>query len=122
MSKRVNSLRTSNNSTLIKPLMYLAVIERNLQKQSVDNQWLRVSNGQAIIFRLLTVIGPLLIGGVRTSTRARQHSARASLYFTPEQLAELKRRFPPRKLEGLKCFSWLPPRRQNRPKEKRRAA
>jgi len=39
-------------------------------------------------------------------------------YFPPEQFAELKGRFPPRKLEGLKRFSWLPPRRQNRSKEK----
>jgi len=28
----------------------------------------------------------------------------SALPFTPEQLAEMKRRFPPRKLEGLKCF------------------
>ena len=44
----------------------------------------------------------------------------SALPFTPEQLAEMKKRFPPRKLEGLKCFCWLPP--QRRPKEKRRAA
>ena len=43
-------------------------------------------------------------------------------YFPPEQLAELKRRFPPRKLEGLDCFSWRPPRGQNRAKKNRRAA
>ena len=46
----------------------------------------------------------------------------SAIPFQPEQLAELKRRFPPRKLEGLKCFCWLPPRRQIRPEEKRRAA
>ena len=42
--------------------------------------------------------------------------------FTSEQLVEMKRRFPPRKLEGLKCFCWLPPRRQKQPRETRRAA
>ena len=46
----------------------------------------------------------------------------SALPFTPEQLAEMKRRFPPRKLEGLKCFCWLPPRRQKQPRETRRAA
>jgi hypothetical protein len=46
----------------------------------------------------------------------------SALPFTPEQLAEMRRRFPPRKLEGLKCFSWRPLKRQARPKEKRRAA
>ena len=45
----------------------------------------------------------------------------SALPFTPEQLGEMKKRFPPRKLEGLKCFSWLPPRRR-RAEEKRRAA
>jgi hypothetical protein len=45
----------------------------------------------------------------------------SAIPFTPEQLAEMKKRFPPRKLEGLKCFSWLPPRRR-RAEEKRRAA
>ena len=29
-------------------------------------------------------------------------------YFPSEQLAELKRRFPPRKLEGLIGFDWCP--------------
>jgi hypothetical protein len=48
--------------------------------------------------------------------------AGSAIPFTPEQLAEMKRRFPPRKLEGLNCFSWLPPKRQNRSKERRRAA
>jgi hypothetical protein len=46
----------------------------------------------------------------------------SALPFTPEQLAEMRRRFPPRKLERLKCFSWRPLKRQARPKEKRRAA
>ena len=46
----------------------------------------------------------------------------SALPFTPEQLAEMKRRFPPRKLEGLKCFCWRPPRRSNRAREKQRAA
>jgi hypothetical protein len=46
----------------------------------------------------------------------------SAIPFTPEQLAEMKRRFPPKKLEGLKCFCWLPPRQRNRAKEKRRAA
>jgi len=44
------------------------------------------------------------------------------LPFTPEQLPEMKRRYPPRKLEGLYHFRWRPPKRQNRSKEKRRAA
>jgi hypothetical protein len=43
-------------------------------------------------------------------------------YFPPEQFAELKRRFPPRKLEGLIGFDWRLPRRKNGPKENRRAA
>ena len=43
-------------------------------------------------------------------------------HFPLEQLAELKRRFPPRKLEGLMRFSWLPPRRGNQAKKPRRAA
>ena len=30
----------------------------------------------------------------------------------PEELAELKRRFPPRKLEGLSCFCWSRPGRK----------
>ena len=46
----------------------------------------------------------------------------SALPFTPEQLAEVKRRYPPRKLEGLDCFSWRPPRGQNRAKKNRRAA
>ena len=46
----------------------------------------------------------------------------SAIPFETEQLAEMKRRFPPRKLEGLKCFCWRPPRRQIRPEEKRRAA
>src|SRR5262249_1818506 len=33
----------------------------------------------------------------------------SAIPFQPEQLAEMKRRFPPKKLEGLKCFCWLPP-------------
>ena len=48
--------------------------------------------------------------------------AGSALPFTPEQLAEMKRRFPPRKLEGLKCFSWLPPHRRDQAKGKRPAA
>ena len=43
-------------------------------------------------------------------------------HFPSEQHAELKRRFPPRKLEGLKHFSWLPPRQRNQAKKRRRAA
>jgi hypothetical protein len=42
--------------------------------------------------------------------------------FPSDQIAELKRRFPPRKLEGLIGFDWHPPRRQGQAKEKRRAA
>ena len=42
--------------------------------------------------------------------------------FPSEQIAELKRRFPPRKLEGLIGFDWCPPRRQKQPKETRRVA
>jgi hypothetical protein len=44
------------------------------------------------------------------------------LPFTPQQLPEMKRRYPPRKLEGLEHFCWRPPRRQKQPKEKRGAA
>ncbi len=44
------------------------------------------------------------------------------LPFTPQQLPEMKRRYPPRKLEGLDYFCWRLPKRQNRSKEKRRAA
>jgi hypothetical protein len=43
-------------------------------------------------------------------------------YFPPGQFAELKKRFPPRKLEGLDHFSWYSPRRQNQIKKNRRAA
>jgi hypothetical protein len=50
------------------------------------------------------------------------HVPGSAIPFQPEQLAEMKKRFPPRKLEGLKCFCWLPPRRRIRAKEKRRAA
>jgi hypothetical protein len=46
----------------------------------------------------------------------------SAIPFETEQLAEMKRRFPPRKLEGLKCFCWRPPKRQSRAKEKGRAA
>ena len=42
--------------------------------------------------------------------------------FPSDQIAELKRRFPPRKLEGLIGFDWCLPRRQGQAKEKRRAA
>jgi hypothetical protein len=42
------------------------------------------------------------------------------LPFTPQQLPDMKRRYPPRKLEGLEYFCWRPPQRQ--PKENRRAA
>ena len=42
--------------------------------------------------------------------------------FPSDQIAELKRRFPPRKLEGLIGFDWCPPRRRIQPKETRRAA
>jgi hypothetical protein len=43
-------------------------------------------------------------------------------YFPSEQIAELKRRFPPQKLEGLIDFRWRLPRRQKLPKKTRRAA
>jgi hypothetical protein len=43
-------------------------------------------------------------------------------YFPSEQLAELKRRFPPQKLEGLIGFDWFLPDRHARPNKKRRAA
>ena len=42
--------------------------------------------------------------------------------FPSDQIAELKRRFPPRKLEGLIGFRWRPPQRQKQAKETRRAA
>ena len=42
--------------------------------------------------------------------------------FPSEQLAEMKRRYPPRKLEGLDSFRWHPPQRQKQPKQTRRAA
>ena len=48
--------------------------------------------------------------------------AGSALPFSPEQLAEMKRRFPPKKLEGLQCFCWLPPRRRKQPNETRQAA
>jgi hypothetical protein len=44
------------------------------------------------------------------------------LPFTPQQLPEMKRRYPPRKLEGLEYFCWRSPQRQARPKEMQRAA
>jgi hypothetical protein len=44
------------------------------------------------------------------------------LPFAPQQLPEMKRRYPPRKLEGLEHFCWRPPQRRARAKEKRRAA
>ena len=44
------------------------------------------------------------------------------LPFTPQQLPEMKRRYPPRKLEGLEYFCWRSRQRKNRAKEKRRAA
>jgi hypothetical protein len=34
-------------------------------------------------------------------------------YFPSEQIAELKRRFPPRKLDGMIGFRWRLPRRQD---------
>jgi hypothetical protein len=43
-------------------------------------------------------------------------------YFPAEQFAELKGRFPPRKLEGLEWFNWRPPRRQKHAKQNKRAA
>jgi hypothetical protein len=45
----------------------------------------------------------------------------SELPFTQEQLVELKRRFPPRKLEGLERFGF-PTQRKSHPKKKRRAA
>jgi hypothetical protein len=44
------------------------------------------------------------------------------LPFTPQQLPEMKRRYPPQKLEGLEYFCWRSPRRQGRPNENRRTA
>ena len=44
------------------------------------------------------------------------------LPFAAQQLPEMKKRYPPRKLEGLEWFNWRPPRRQKQPKETRRAA
>jgi hypothetical protein len=41
---------------------------------------------------------------------------------TPEQLSQMKGRYSPRRLEGLNHFRWRSPKRQTRPKEKRRAA
>jgi hypothetical protein len=46
----------------------------------------------------------------------------SSLPFTPEQLAEMKRRYPPRKLEGLDCFGWRPSQRESQSRKKRRTA
>jgi hypothetical protein len=46
----------------------------------------------------------------------------SAIPFQPEQLVEMRRRFPPKKLEGLNCFCWLPPHRRKRAKEQRRAA
>jgi hypothetical protein len=43
-------------------------------------------------------------------------------YFPPEQFIELERRFPPRKLEGLRHYRWYSPKRQIRSNKKRRAA
>jgi hypothetical protein len=43
-------------------------------------------------------------------------------YFPSEQIAELKRRFPPRKLDGMIGFRWRLPRRQDQAKKRRRAA
>ena len=42
--------------------------------------------------------------------------------FPPEQFIEMKRRFPPRRLEGLKHFSWRSPSQRTHAKEKSRAA
>ena len=39
------------------------------------------------------------------------------LPFTPQQLPEMKRRYPSRKLEGLEVFNWRPPRRQKNEKK-----
>jgi hypothetical protein len=46
----------------------------------------------------------------------------AALSCPLQQLPEMKRRYPPRKLEGLEHFCWRPPQRQKQPKETRRAA
>jgi hypothetical protein len=43
----------------------------------------------------------------------------AELPFTPQQLPEMKRRYPPRKLEGLEHFCWRTAGRHARPKKKR---
>jgi hypothetical protein len=40
----------------------------------------------------------------------------------PQQFPEMKRRYPPRKLEGLEYFCWRPRQQQDRAKEKRRRA
>ena len=42
--------------------------------------------------------------------------------FPSDQIAELKRRFPPQKHEGLIGFDWFLPDRHARPNKKRRAA
>jgi hypothetical protein len=44
------------------------------------------------------------------------------LAFTADQLAQLRERFPPRKIEGLHCFCWSQPKRKKQTKNKRRAA
>ena len=41
---------------------------------------------------------------------------------TSEQLSQMKRRYSPRKLEGLNHFRWHSPQRRKQPKENRRAA
>lgn len=41
----------------------------------------------------------------------------SALPLSREGLAELKRRFPPRQLEGLSCYSWSRPTRKNRKKK-----
>jgi len=47
---------------------------------------------------------------------AHDHVPGSAIPFTTEQLGEMKKRFAPRKLEGLECFCWLPPRRRKRPR------
>ncbi len=44
------------------------------------------------------------------------------LPFTPQQLPEMKKRYPPRELERLEYFCWRSPQRQARPKGMQRAA
>jgi hypothetical protein len=43
-------------------------------------------------------------------------------YFSSEQIAQLKKRFPPQKLEGLSSFRWRAPKPRDQAEEKRRAA